>query len=70
MCAKYVGGGRQAADEFHFEDVELECVGKFVYLGDMLNDTGRVEQAVAGSLKRRMLRMICRVTLRDKSCSW
>ena len=31
------GGGRQATDEFHFEDVELECVA---YLGHMLNDTG------------------------------
>ena len=41
------GGGRQAADEFHFEDVELECVGKFAYLGNMLNDTGGMEQAVA-----------------------
>ena len=30
-----------------FEDVELECVGEFAYLGSMLNDTGGVEQAVA-----------------------
>ena len=42
----YRGGGRNAADEFRF-DVKLECVCKFVYLGDMLNDAGRVEQAVA-----------------------
>ena len=28
----YRGGGRQAADEFRFKDVDLECVGKFVYL--------------------------------------
>ena len=41
------GGGKQAADEFRFEDVKLECVGEFVYLGDMLNDTGGVEQVVA-----------------------
>ena len=33
-------GRRKAADEFHLEDVKLECVSKFVYLGDMLNDTG------------------------------
>ena len=39
MCAKCV--------EFHFEDVKLECVYEFAYLGDMLNDTGGVEQAVA-----------------------
>ena len=40
------GGGRQAADEFRLEDVELKCVGEFAYLFDMLNDTGGVEQAV------------------------
>ena len=34
------GDGRKAADEFHFE------VGEFMYLGDMLNDTGEVEQTV------------------------
>ena len=44
MCS---GGRRKAADAFHFEDVELECVGEFMYLGDILNDTGGVEQAVA-----------------------
>ena len=44
MCR---GGGRKAADEFCFKDVELKCVGEFAYLGDMLNDTGGVEQAVA-----------------------
>ena len=47
MCKVCRGGGRQAAVEFCFEDVELECVGKFTYLGYMLNDTGGVEQAVA-----------------------
>ena len=35
-------GRRQAADKFCFEDVVLECVGEFAYLGDMLNDTGGV----------------------------
>ena len=43
MCK---GGGRQAADEFCFEDVELQCVGELAYLSDMLNDIGGVEQAV------------------------
>ena len=37
MCKVCRGGGRQAADEFRFEDVELECVRKFAYLGDILN---------------------------------
>ena len=44
-------GGRKAADEFRFEDVKLECVGEFAYLGDMLNDTGGVEQAVAARVR-------------------
>ena len=48
LCFKVCrAGGRKAADEFHFEDVKLECVYEFAYLGDMLNDTGGVEQAVA-----------------------
>ena len=45
VCNVCRGGGRQTADEFCFEDVELECVGKFAYLGDILNDTGGVEQS-------------------------
>ena len=44
MCKVCRGGGRQAADEFHFEVVKLECVDEFMYLGDMLNDTGKVEK--------------------------
>ena len=48
MCR---GGGRKAADEFRFEDVELECVGEFAYLGDTLNDTSGVEQAVAARVR-------------------
>ena len=44
-------GGRKAADEFHFEDVKLECVYEFTYLGNMLNDTGGVEQAVAARMR-------------------
>ena len=47
VCKMCRAGGRKAADEFHFEDVKLECVCEFVYLGDMLNDAGGVEQAVA-----------------------
>ena len=44
-------GGRKAADEFRFEDVELKCVGEFTYLGDILNDTGAVEQAAAARVR-------------------
>ena len=47
VCKVCRAGRRKAADEFRFEDVKLECFCKFVYLGDMLNDTGGVEQAVA-----------------------
>ena len=36
VCKVCRGEGRQAVDEFCFEDVELECVGKFLYLGDMV----------------------------------
>ena len=46
VCKMCRDGGRKAA-EFRFEDVELEFVGKFAYIGDMLNDTGGVEQTVA-----------------------
>ena len=35
---------RMAADEFHFKDVKLECVGEFAYLADMLKD--KVESTV------------------------
>ena len=45
------GGERQAADDFCFENVELECVREFAYLGNMLNDTGGVEQAVATRMR-------------------
>ena len=31
--------------------MELECVYEFAFLGDMLNDTGRVEQAVAARVR-------------------
>ena len=48
MCKVYRGRRRQAANEFRFEDIELECVGVFAYLDDILNDAGEVEQAVAG----------------------
>ena len=48
MCR---AGGRKAADEFHFEDVKLECVYEFAYLGDILNDAGGVEQAVAARVR-------------------
>ena len=48
MCR---AGGRKAADEFSFEDVKLECVCKFAYLGDILNGTGTVEQVVAARVR-------------------
>ena len=47
VCKMCRGEGRQAADEFYFKDIELECVGEFVYLDNMLNDTSEVEKAVA-----------------------
>ena len=47
VCKMFRDGGRKVANEFHFKDIELECVGEFAYLGNMLNDTGGVEQAVA-----------------------
>ena len=50
-CKMCRGGGRKAADEFRFKDVKLECVYEFAYLGDMLNDTGGVEQAVATMMR-------------------
>ena len=39
------------ADEFHFEDIKLECVGESAYLGGMLSHTGGVEQAVATRMR-------------------
>ena len=54
MCR---GGERQAIDEFLFEDVELECVGEFAYLGDMLNDTSGVEQAVAARVRAAWMKL-------------
>ena len=51
VCKVCRTGRRIAADEFHFEDVKLECVYEFAYLGDMLNDTGGVEQAVAARVR-------------------
>ena len=51
FCAVCRARGRKAADEFHFKDVKLECVYEFAYLGDILNDTGGVEQAVAARVR-------------------
>ena len=51
VCKVCRGGGTQAADKFRSDDVELECVSKFAYLGDMLNDTGGVEQAVTARVR-------------------
>ena len=44
VCKVCRAGGRKAADEFRFKDVKLKCVCEFAYLGNMLNDTGGVEQ--------------------------
>ena len=51
MCKVCTAGGRKAADEFHFEEFKLECAYEFAYLGDMLNDTCGVEQAVAARVR-------------------
>ena len=51
VCKVSRAGGRKAADEFRLEDVKLECVCEFAYLGHMLNDTGGVEQAVAARVR-------------------
>ena len=47
LCTVCRAGRRKAVDEFRLEDVKLECICEFMYLGDMLNDTGGVKQAVA-----------------------
>ena len=31
VCKVCRGGGRKAADEFHFEVVKLECVGECIF---------------------------------------
>ena len=51
VCKLCRGRGRKTVEEFCFEDIELECVGEFMYLGDMLNDTGGAEQAVAARVR-------------------
>ena len=52
VCKMCRGGGRKATDEFHFEDVELECVSEMSYIGNMLNDTGGVEQQTVAARVR------------------
>ena len=56
VCKMCRGEGRKAVEEFCFEDVELDCVGVFAYLRDMLNDTGGVEQAVAARVRAAWLK--------------
>ena len=51
VCRVCGVGGGEAAGGFRFEDVKLESVYEFAYLGDMLNDTGGVEQAVAARVR-------------------
>ena len=50
VCKMCRGEGRKAVEKFCF-DVELDCVGEFAYLGDMLNDTDGVEQAVVARVR-------------------
>ena len=74
MCKVYRAGGRKATDEFHLKDVKLECIYEFAYFGDMLNDTGGVEQAVVARVRaawmkfRELGRILCTrgVSLRMK----
>ena len=58
MCKVCRAGRRKAADEFRFKDVKSECVCTFGYLGDMLNDTGGVEQAVAARVRAAWLKFL------------
>ena len=51
MCKVGRAGGRKAADEFRFKNVELECVAEFAYFCDMLNDTNGVKQAVTSRVR-------------------
>ena len=51
VCRVCRAGRRKTADEFHFKDVKLECVYEFAYVGNMLNDAGGVEQAVAARVR-------------------
>ena len=53
VCKMCRGEGRKAVEKFCFEDVELDYVDEFAYLGDMLNDTGGAEQAVAARVRER-----------------
>ena len=57
VCKVCRAGGRKAADEFHFEDVKLECVCEFAYLGDLLNNTGGVEQTVATRVRAAWIKL-------------
>jgi len=42
-CKTCVNGGRKGSGVFSSDGVDLECVGEFIYLDDVLNDGGRVE---------------------------
>jgi len=53
VCKK---GGRKQLDQFKYDEVELECVGEFCYLGDMLNDKGGVERAAIARVKSAWLK--------------
>jgi len=47
-CKTCHNRGRKGPGEFNFDDVDLECLGEFTYLGDVLNDGAGVERAVVG----------------------
>ena len=76
VCKMCRGRRRKAADEFCFKDVEFECVGEFVYLGNMLNNTGGAEQAVAARVRAAWMKfrelggnvMYTRVFFEDERC--
>ena len=57
MCAKCVELEEERQLKFCFKDVKLECVYEFAYLGDMLNDTGGVEQAVAAGVRAAWMKL-------------
>ena len=50
-CRTCKEGGRSEPERFRLEDEELECVGEFPYLEDVLNDGGGVERAVIARVK-------------------
>ena len=50
LCAKFVEL-EEERQLMSFTSKKLKCVCKFAYLGNMLHDTGGVEQAVAARVR-------------------